>query len=513
MIYYLKCILLIKILGDSIMRIKKDNIKFISISVFIVLYYFLLANWIPLTHDDWTWAGSYANTMLSENFQNLNGRYLGNIGIIIATRSLIFRVITYTVLMTSLLWIMYIIVNLCNFQNSNKNFILIFLFLGLLILPSQIHKQTISWFSGFYNYIPALIFTLIILLYSLNILLNRKKLSGLHVIIFISAAFIGQFFMENHSIFNTFILLLFTVLYYSIYKKFIRNFLLATLTSIIGFVLMFTNKNYLNILLGNSEYQQLQSDQSFLKTAIDTIIVSMPKYIFFDHVIILTIIGIMSFIVIVKKTKENDFKHLIFISFLLFSLPFYKLFVYDQFNLYKNNDNTLISIVNFIVCLIFLLTLVFVIIKFIEDINIKTILLSLLLSTITLAGPLIIVSPIGPRNFFAQHILWFLILTILILYLYQHSLKPEIIVLPTIALMVCYLFVFNTIHINNIDRIENLKSDINKNPNKDYYVVQKLPFEHFLQHSSPRNKVRDKEWLNSIGIEQEVNLKFVPHKE
>lgn len=510
MVYYRLYLIKFILLGDYIM-IKKENIKYLAIWSVITLFYFLLSIWIPLTHDDWTWAGNYANTMISEHFQNLNGRYLGNMGIIIATRSLAFRVISYTIFMILLIAVMSAIVKICKTENKNNAFILLFLFLGLLIIPSQIHKQTISWFSGFYNYIPALLCTLMILYGALKIIFKTSNLSKINIGLLVTASFLGQFFMENHSIFNTFALMVFLILYFIIYKKINKPLVISFVLSIIGAIVMFTNKNYLNILLGNSDYQSVQHEKGFIYKSFETIILEMPRYIFFDNFILLTVLAsLCTYLIIINKPK---FKSLLFYPVLiaLLTLPIYKYFIFEQFKLYQFKENILLGICQFIICFAFLMALIIVFSKAIVVENKKYTLITLTLSTIILAGPLLIVSPIGPRNFFAQHVLWFMILTILVVYLFGNKLSVKFITIPTFAQIVSYLFVFNTIYNENNERIERLKKEVVEEPNKESYTVERLPFEHLMQHSSPLNDFRVEEWLKWLAINEDIKIKFTDY--
>ena len=66
------------------MRVALKRNRF-YIVLFLIL--FLLCFLFPYTGDDWAWGGQLGIDRLSSWFENYNGRYLGNLIVLILTRS------------------------------------------------------------------------------------------------------------------------------------------------------------------------------------------------------------------------------------------------------------------------------------------------------------------------------------------------------------------------------------------------------------------------------------------
>ena len=66
--------------------IKKNQYVIIMIVIFLCICYFF-----PYVHDDWAWGSSIGINRLNNLFKNYNGRWAGNILVILLTRSNILK--------------------------------------------------------------------------------------------------------------------------------------------------------------------------------------------------------------------------------------------------------------------------------------------------------------------------------------------------------------------------------------------------------------------------------------
>lgn len=371
-------------------KIKKS---YLTVTVLFIFYIFM-AIFTPLTHDDWDWYSHYGVQMLQEHFANLNGRYLGNMLEIIAVRFDWFRWLTYAIFSASIIWI------IGRFVNDNKRvYYYLYAFILMVTIPSEIYKQTYGWFAGFYNYVPATFCVLFIIWYISTILFKQKSLDPVTNILFYCVCFVGQFFMENTTLFNTMILF----------------------------------------------------------------------------------------------------------------LPIYYFFIYEQFELQNFHILVIANLVNTLVCIWFLCTLILAIHLVVELKEIKYTLYLLLAAILLVCAPLIIVSPLGPRNFYTVSALYVIILLLLFSQLnITNQLWKQIAVVLAVGCGTLYLGTFFYIYQKNETRIIQLKEEIKAHPKKEVYTMEKLPFEHYLHHATPTSARYQALFNQYEGIPKDTKIKYVP---
>jgi len=72
---------------------KHKNQIFIILLICITL---AISYFFPSAHDDWAWGSSIGIERLNSLFENYNGRWMGNILVILLTRNRLLRAITIT---------------------------------------------------------------------------------------------------------------------------------------------------------------------------------------------------------------------------------------------------------------------------------------------------------------------------------------------------------------------------------------------------------------------------------
>ena len=115
---------------------KKKKVWMYSLTlVFWGLFYYLL----PFAGDDWAWGSSIGLERMKSAFDGYNGRYLGNLLIILITRSVTAKLIVCSITMFVLIFVMSKIFD--NISGNNKklsNYIIAFSSVLILVLPNQI---------------------------------------------------------------------------------------------------------------------------------------------------------------------------------------------------------------------------------------------------------------------------------------------------------------------------------------------------------------------------------------
>lgn len=152
---------------------KRDvkNYYLLGFYLIVFLAFGLIGYLMPLLGDDYSWAGNFGQRYFQQGiFLYYDGRYLGDLLVILITR---FPVIAFFAYGTCAVIIIAIISKLtCSFQiHKNKGtnlfnylFIASIVAVMLLVLPSKIFRQIWGWHAGFANYAPSVIFPLLFVL-------------------------------------------------------------------------------------------------------------------------------------------------------------------------------------------------------------------------------------------------------------------------------------------------------------------------------------------------------------
>ncbi|EHJ07023.1 DUF6056 family protein [Staphylococcus simiae] len=489
----------------NIKQLEKTTITLIA----ILIFYILLGFFLPLMHDDLLWYSDYGNSMLNSETATLNGRYLGNFFEMIAVKISWIRWLTYGLTSVGLIWL------IIKTIDAQKNIIFYFItFIMMLIMPSQIFSQTFGWFAGFYNYVPPILSTLFIIHTILNIIVYNKKMSVHNLVIFYIVCLIGQLFIENITVFNCMFLFLSLIYYFVSYRMINTKLLFGFLMSTIGTMLMFSNPNYHKIFFeGATDYQQVSNDKGFFTKIFETTTSVLPNWIYYNEIVIVIITTLILLFLLIKSKRFSQLDTLkrksLIVGLLL--LPTYYFIIYNQFELAHETHVSLFNIASTLICIIYIvamiLTMSIVLIDRKELIVTYIIMVSMHLISITL----IIVSPIGPRNFLIVYVMHLIIVLMLLKRVCDYitfNLKWTISVATVLALV--YLSTFSFINHQNELRVQNLKQQIKAYPKKKVYTLPLLPFEHYMQKVTPNEEKYQKFFNEYHGIPDDIKVKYIP---
>ena len=135
---------------------KNAGIKKFIIFAASVLFLFGLAFMFPYTGDDWAWGSSIGLERLAVWFKDYNGRYLGNLLVILLTRSNILKAAVMSAVIFLTAFLIYRTVEKKNFSVYMLALICFF------AVPRYVFRQAVVWTSGFTNYVVP---TLLVILY------------------------------------------------------------------------------------------------------------------------------------------------------------------------------------------------------------------------------------------------------------------------------------------------------------------------------------------------------------
>lgn len=231
---------------------------FFTVAFWGVFYYFL-----PFAGDDWAWGSSVGLDRLSNWFDGYNGRYVGNLLIMLVTRSVVAKLIVCTAVMFLLVFVLSkIFDNVSKVKNSATNYIIAFSSVLLLVLPNQIafgelqpfqiFGSTVGWLSGFTNYVVPSALILVYYYYVTNSEIDNKLIYGL---LFFDGA-VACLCVEHYTLFCL-LFSFFTIAYrFFFFKKICKKSISFFAGSFVGALIMFTNSSYLSMQKGDASNKQ-----------------------------------------------------------------------------------------------------------------------------------------------------------------------------------------------------------------------------------------------------------------
>ena len=231
---------------DLIKRNKRIILYLLTVVLFGVFYYFL-----PFAGDDWAWGSDIGIDRLKNGFDGYNGRYLGNILIILATRSVIFKVLFCALIMFLLIFILNkIFDNLSHCKGSTINYIVAFSSVLILVLPNQISfgdlqpfqifGSTVGWLSGFTNYVVP---SVLILIFYYFVTSKGYENKAVYVLLIVDGV-LSCLCVEHYTLFCLLFSLGVIAYRYYHYKRICKKSLFFFLGSLIGTAVMFSNSAY-----------------------------------------------------------------------------------------------------------------------------------------------------------------------------------------------------------------------------------------------------------------------------
>lgn len=495
----------------------KKNIFFIILIVLV----FILSYMFPYTHDDWAWGSSIGIDRLTTLFKDYNGRWLGNLLVILLTRNRILRSLVITSVFTGIVFYISKILNVKN------NFMKILIIILIFLMPVFILAQAVAWTSGFSNYVVGVLLTLIYLNYNKEELLDNKNkvINYKNIILYFILGFSSSLFIEHVTIYNVLISILFLILGKVIKKRITKINLSYMIGAILGAFLMFSNSAYYNVINNQDSYRQV--GQNSMKIYFD----ELSQHLFINNHFINIFVGILCLILIYgflnkRKKIKNLYKKLLY-GVCLFILMFLCLDIYYVFindiklisnNLgnFFNNDllisSNIFNVLNGIIYGLYWILIFIIVLFLINDKKIKFRMFFELLSIVTMAAPLLVVKPIGPRCFFPIYIFFVIFAVDLFNYVFIKKIN-KIDNLNIFLKSICVILLSFNIFIYGIAFSVEIqrKNYIDNNKDNDLLVLPEIPSYEYMQMPNPTTDTFTDRFKLFYNIDKDVKLKFVPY--
>ena len=157
----------------------------------MILYYGYLGYIIPLHSTDWFWGSDHGMQVVSNAFNNFNGRYISNLLEFASVHSILLRTLSFAFIS---IFILVLLLRLLN-QFGDTNYLILSTVLLFIIPNFCLHKAMVI--LNFLYICFWHMFSLYILSFIIRVLLNKDEFSRIEVFIFWLICILGQWFV-NH---------------------------------------------------------------------------------------------------------------------------------------------------------------------------------------------------------------------------------------------------------------------------------------------------------------------------
>jgi hypothetical protein len=493
------------------MRCRKD------MGVYILVWggFAVLAYCFPYTGDDWMWGTSYGIKLLTTGFAGYNGRYAGNLIVLLLTRCKPLQVLAVSSSLFFLAWEMKQIVN-------RERRLLFWAAAALLLsLPVEIMREAVVWTSGYSNYVTSALFLLVFLRMAQKLQEENLWILKRDIILCAFLGFINGLFVEHITLVDVLIGLILTAYAWFRNRKMLGLPLAFLAGACLSGILMFQNAAYSNIASGTDTLQRslflsylpmlmLRCRENLSQTILPYGI--LANWIFYVAGAILAFwIGHEKWPELKKKAKLPFAAAICLL--VLFALYSVLLIGNPEWNILADQTEKfeiLFTIAYFIAWFCFCL-LAF------KGKQRERMLFYLFLFAALLA-PLFVVTPVGPRCFFCGYV----VLMVFLLELFQAACgdsKQDALFQRAIALSVLALFVFwgsiyGYIHLKEKERMQEIRRQITE-AGEALPVVDwiSLPYNEYLwwadfSDKNEEGRKRIPEFKEFYQISDEVTFRF-----
>lgn len=254
----------------------------------------------PIPGDDWAWGSQIGLDRLENGFDNYNGRYAGNLLVLLLTRN---KVLDAAV-MSFCFWAS---CRLClGSSTEHKGVLLPFAVILFFIMPTGLFRQTVVWTAGFCNYVPSGLCAVAYIVAIQSLFQGVfPRISRYLAPLFLLLGFAGGLFVENMTIFLL-LLGVFVVVYSALRCKRIHPvsvaFLLGTLAACIC---MFSNSAYRSIAAGDDSYRTMASGLTSLISLSITQLQTICDNLFLSNLFLCCVLSGLSLALLVKKPNVH----------------------------------------------------------------------------------------------------------------------------------------------------------------------------------------------------------------
>ena len=398
----------------------------------------------------------------------------------------------------------------------------------MLLCSREIFQQAIVWSAGFFNYIPPLVAAMLFA-WSVKQTLDGKWKTGNYIggACLLVLGIIAALYMENMTLFNI-VLAVATTLFVWFVRKQVWPVCAGWLGgSLIGAVIMFSNSVYHSISQGEDSYR------SFSGNLLQSIADSVGKvftYGMYQNTVLNVLFTLLLICFVCRQTKNIGKGRIVSaltayaVAWTMYATVYglhttmytasisssvTTIYTWQVLGSYTAAFNALSGLGYLVACFAILLLLA-------QDNRLKCRIWALYGSLGVMIAPLFIVTPIGPRNFFAGYIIQIMLACMMISELWQDKPLPKVAGASLMAalLVVClywtsiYAYIFKV----DLQRKDYIAQQLAEG--KQTIQVIQWPYEEYVwwaktSEESPRFKKKKIAFRRFEGMPEDVKIEFI----
>ena len=466
-------------------NLKKNKGKIVAIIILILLY--ILCSFFPYTGDDWAWGSSLGIDRLKTFFKDYNGRYAGNLLVILLTRFRILRNIVVSITLFGIACLSYKI------TNRNRYTLFLLSILLILTIPKLILRQAIVWTSGFTNYAFSTVLMLIAF-YLMNKEYETKNQKKLLNIFLILLGFCTSLFVEHVTIYVFTITLIFMLYEFIKNKKIDPKLISYFIGVILGCILMFSNGAYTNIINSNDTYRRVPTNGIFdIIKKINENIETIYNGVLLNNVVLNTVLCVLLMLIaynFLENRCDSKKKRLIVYCSIISTVGYTIYSIIKTINPDWYILRSHIKYFEITISLAYMLAIFLLILLCVDNKKAKQRIIFYLSSIIILTLPLFVVQPIGSRCFFAGYCMF--ILVVLELYNTIVSVEKDKMISELLFLITITCFIYLISIYRYIDKVDRLRMEylITESSKGEKIVeVMELPYDQYVWCPDPSKDI------------------------
>lgn len=486
----------------------------IRICVAMFFGFAFLAYLFPYTGDDWAWGSSIGLERLKIFFAGYNGRYVGNLLVLLLTRSKLLDVVVIAASFCLVCWLS------CVYSDDRSKASLLLAAVLLLLMPKEMWAQVAVWTAGFTNYVPSALITVAYLIYSKEITgknLSERKDTWGHSLGLFLVGFCGALFVESITVFH--ICLSAAVIGYMFlkFRKYRRGHVGFLLGTLVATWVMFSNSTYDRIAQGEDYYRHMPVGLR------DTVYFALDQarnildFILSENLLFCGIVTLLLLALSARLVKKGKKWALLPAAFHVCSLL---LLLWEdavcaaitgRFAFPK----LLIHTIPIVPPVLYAFSILIMVLCLVEKGRRFGMLLPFYCAVVSLA-PLLVVHPVGWRCVFIGYFLMIVFTVDLFGYVCKQMIPQgnwlhRMLGLVVIAQFVLLANIFYPVHHYDTLRLEYIKKQAAEG--KKEVLMCDLPNREYLYDSLPDNETLAQRYLLFYGLDTDLKFEFIPYEE
>lgn len=435
----------------------------------------------PYTGDDWAWGSSIGIERLNTWFDNYSGRYLGNLIVLVLTRSNIIKALVMAFCLTGIF--------VCIEKLLKKKWAFYLSMALFVLLPRAIFRQAVAWTAGFANYVTSIFLTLLFIVYMYHIFEDKVEKQDFKMCIPLFLLGIANTLIVEHLTLYNVVLALFVIIFtYIKFKKIYIQYILYFTGTILGTVIMFSNSVYSSIQMQEDGYRSV-AQNGIIQQITESYFKIIYKELISGNlwVNLALLLAFLNLYVMLKKDKVSS-KKMCILKVCLYVMGIFVTWTFlSVTGIGDSSKPHEFMYLEGIFSLLFLVAVItsgiIISLHYGNFWRIAFILGSILCMT----APLFVVNPIGSRCFFATYCM-FAVLLCELLRIFPNKdflffgVKRACVII-SISGFAFYSAVFLLIYKSDKDRIKYVRQEVSAN-SKEIEIIH-LPFEGFVWTPTP----------------------------